>query len=155
MPNAVLTNLLLVLGAFVLIAAVQWLGQQSTKTRMQAIFERLNQLTPVVVKDVYQNLTRPAKAAGVWTPIAATQAKREAVEALRTYLGPKGLTELAWLLGGGANPKPGAEVAALLESAVESAVHDLQKDHQAIDGLTLPVDSRAGMPHFAASRAQG
>lgn len=89
-----------------LASAVGLLSSKVRNETLRGIVERLDDLVLKVVNEVYQTYVREIKNAredGTLTEEEKAEAKRIAIAKLKEYLGPKGLTELHWLVTGNAD----------------------------------------------------
>lgn len=117
----------------VLIAALTWVAAKvaqliTAKVKneyLRGVLVRLDDAVLSAVREVHQvtvEALKSARADGQLTPDERAQVKQVAVDGAKSYLGSKGLAELAKVLGldlGGVDK--------LLGTRIEAAVHDLKR----------------------------
>lgn len=127
----------------VLLAALSWLSLRIAalinakvkNERLQGILSRLDDAVFAAVREVeqvYVSMLKTASQDGSLTSEERRQAKDSALQAARAYLGPRGLAELAKVLG-----MPEAEVDSVIGSRVESAVYNLRAQPTRVLGSVL------------------
>lgn len=109
----------------VLAKLFQYLSGKVKSGKVSDIIMRVDDLAIKVVSDVHQTYVKEiikAKSDGVLTKDEQGTAKKKAIEALRLYLGPKGLNELKWLITGDSG------LDNFLGSVIENVVFHNQKE---------------------------
>lgn len=104
---------------------VNYLKRRTKNETAQHLLTHSSELAMTVVKDVFQSYVKPLKQAGGFTPLHQAQAKASALKALKEYIGPKTFLDMAKALGSE------AAVQKWMGTAVESAVHDLNRAEMA------------------------
>lgn len=112
---------------------VQYVGVKTHNERLAGILDRVSTVAQTIVKDVFNSYVAPIQAAGKWDDASAAVARNKAVATLKSYLGEKGIAELAAALGANAS------VTDFLETIVEGAIHDAQ-------GVKIPPPSTSVVP---------
>ena len=107
-----------------------YIGVKTHNEKLGGVLDRVSGVAQSVVKDVYNSYVTPIQQAGVWNDSTAAVARNKALNALRAYLGEKGIAEVATALGANAS------VTDFLATIVESAIHDAP-------GVTIPPPSSA------------
>jgi hypothetical protein len=126
-----------------LLAALSWLSLQIAtfikarvrSERLRGVLERVDDAVFVAVREVEQvfvSSLKSASADGALTPDERKSAKEAAVAAARSYLGAKGLVELARVLG-----IPLEDVERVVSARVEAAVYNLRAQPTRMLGSVL------------------
>jgi len=126
------SGIVLALLGFGVYRATGWLKASTHNEQMQGVWDRLSKAAMRIVADVNQSYVEPLKKAGKWNDETAAEAKKKAIEKLRSYVGPKGLGVLAYVAG-----FEDENLDDLLETFVESEV-GTQKAIQALVPRPLP-----------------
>lgn len=106
------------------IRLANWLKAKTKNEYLSGALVRLNDAVFSAVKEVEQTVVgaiRRAKADGKITDEEKAEIKAKAIAAVKSYLGAKGLLELAKVLG-----LDGAALDALIGAKIEGAVHDMK-----------------------------
>jgi hypothetical protein len=133
------------IGSPVLIATLTWLAtklaqliQARVKNEyLRGVLLRLDDTVLTVVREIHQVSVEALKAAapdGKLTPEVKAMVKRSALDAIKKHIGPKGLGQLARVLG-----IDGEAVDKLIGTRVEAAVHDL-KHARTLNGVNKGGD---------------
>lgn len=127
--NIVLT-LLMILGPAAL-AVLTWAGlklknylaAKGMNEYLKGVLQRLDDAVVDAVKGVYQAYVEPLKAEGGLSDENKAKAKAKAIEYLKSFIGEKGLKELAKVLGA-----EGDELDKALGNKVEAALPSVKAD---------------------------
>ncbi len=110
---------------------VQLVAVKTHNEKLAGILDRVSTLAQSVVKDVYSSYVDPIQKAGKWDDSSASVARTKALTALKSYLGEKGIADLATALG--ANNL----VTSFLTTSVEAAIHD-------VPAVNIPAPAPSG-----------
>lgn len=116
---------------------IKWLTAKTSTTIDDRIGEKLGNLAMIAVKSTYQAYVKPLKDAGAWATEHHETAKNLALEEFKSYLGPKGLKELAGQFG---------DVGTLLGGLVDTAVHDNKRDAALVTPAAAPAQAALANP---------
>ena len=100
--------------------AVPFLVRKVKYEYAKDVLDRLGEFAILVVREMWQTVVQAAKAAspdGKLTSETAKEVKGAAIEKLKSYLGPKGISALLWLLG-----LSNKSLEELLGGAIEAAI---------------------------------
>lgn len=144
----------------IVLAALSWLSLRvaaliNTKVKTERLHGILTRLDDAVfaavreVEQVYVSMIKTASEDGSLSAEERRQAKDAALQAARTYLGPRGLAELCKVLGMGED-----DVDRVISTRVESAVYSLRAQPTRVLGSVLrsalkTVAPAAGEPNGA------
>lgn len=92
--------------------------EKVAKEQLQGLLLRLTEGAAIAVRETYQRWVEAAKAEGKFDDEAKERARKEALDYLKTYIGPKGLTLLSYILGFNTE----VELEKLLTGRIESAI---------------------------------
>jgi len=128
----------LVLGAITWVAAklAQYISARVKNEYLRGVLVRLDDTVVSVVREIHQVTVDALKASSVdgKVPPGAREAIRNAaLMAIKSYLGVKGLGQLARVLG-----LDGDAVDRLIGTKVEAAVHDLKTQQRLLNGVHAP-----------------
>jgi hypothetical protein len=139
------------------VAALSWLSLRVAalinakvkNERLHGILSRLDDAVFAAVREVeqvYVSMLKTASEDGALTAEERRQAKDAALQAARTYLGPRGLTELGTVLG-----MVEDDVDRVIGTRIESAVYNLRAQPTRVLGSVLRsalknVTPQAGVP---------
>jgi hypothetical protein len=104
----------------ILAKAFQFLAEKVKIQKISSIIGRIDDLAIRVVGDVHQTYVKSIKASnadGKLTEEEKELAKKMALDKLKSYLGPKGLGELQWLITG--DETPGQFLASVIENILD------------------------------------
>ena len=133
-----------------LLAAVTWAAAKGAQLitakikneTLRGILVRLDDAVLSAVREVQQvtvDAIKAASADGTLTPDEQAQVKQAAIASVKSYLGPKGIVEIAKVLG-----LDGIAVDALLATRVEAAVHDLKLAHASVESTDASAGAGTG-----------
>lgn len=123
------------LGAVTWVAARlgQWINARVRNEYLRGVLVRLDDAVLGVVREVHQVTVDALKGAtvdGRLPPAARDSVKQAALNAIKSHLGTRGLTEAARVLGLSAEG-----VDRLIGTKIEAAVHDLKTQRRMLNGV--------------------
>lgn len=123
------------LAAFTWVAARlgQWINARVRNEYLRGVLVRLDDAVLAVVREVHQVTVEALKAAtvnGKLPPAARESVKQAALNTIKSYLGARGIAELARVLG-----LSSEGVDRLIGTKIEAAVHDLKAQRRMLNGV--------------------